>query len=101
MPQRFSKEKNGSKLGDQGRLHLNGSGRRGRALTSGERDGGGAAGHLQQGNSKNKGKGQCMCHLFIQQILMECLEWQRVGQTDGQKFCLNGTSSLEGRYNMS
>lgn len=86
VPRRFSIEKNGCKLGDQGRLPLNGSGKKGRVLTSGQRDGGGAAGHLQGGNSKNKGrdlgKGQRMCHLFIQQILMECLECQRVGQTD-------------------
>lgn len=88
MPQRFSMEKNGSKLGNQGRLHLNGSGRRGRVVTSGARDGSGAAGHLQGGNSKNKGKelgkGQHMFHLFVQQTLMEYLECQRAGRTERQ-----------------
>lgn len=99
--QRFSMEKNGSKLGDQGRLHLNGSGRRGDGFVYGERDGGGAAGHLQGGNSRNKGKGvgggQGMCHLFIQQVLMEGLERQRVvagwARQKRTRSCLDSGSS--------
>lgn len=76
-------------------------------LSSGERDGGGAAGHLQGGNSKNKGKGrvgggvgvggQGMCHLFIQQVLMECLEGQRVvagwARQKRTRSCLDSSSS--------
>ena len=59
VPQGFSMENNGSKLGDQRRPCVNGSQR-------------GGAEHFKGGNSKNKGrelgKGQHMFHLFIQRI---------------------------------
>lgn len=75
-------ENHGSNLGDQRRLHLNGSQRIGRVLTSRERDGVGPE-DLKRGNSENKGKQlgkrQQVSHSLIHQILRECLECQRAG----------------------
>ena len=106
VPQRFSMEKNGSKLGDQGRLHLNGSGRRGRVLTSGARDSRewgrrAPTGRKQQEQRQRTGKGAAYVS-FIHSTNIDGIPRVPESRTHGEAgFYLNGASSLERSYDTS